>query len=96
MYGELTDIGTSLRSATVSEVLGVRAEKSLANLTLQRPDALNALNMELEVALGDGLADARYDDSVCAVTPEVTRQRQDQLLRTTVVLGMTKTLVDRS
>lgn len=88
----------------MSEVLDVRNEDGLAVLTLQRPDALNALNLELKSALADWLAGARYDDRVRAVlitgagrafcaggdlsemdpdrTPEVARQRQDQLLRT--------------
>ena len=51
----------------MSEVLDVRIEEGLAIVTLQRPDALNALNMELKTALAEWVASARYDDSVRAV-----------------------------
>lgn len=50
-----------------SGFLDVRMEDGLAVLTLNRPDALNALNLELKQALADWLARARYDDSVRAV-----------------------------
>ena len=50
-----------------AEVLDVRVEDGLAVLTLNRPDAMNALNLELKGALADWLARARYDDSVRAV-----------------------------
>ena len=51
----------------MSDVLDVRVEDGLAVVTLQRPDALNALNMELKVALADWLRSVRFDDSVRAV-----------------------------
>jgi 2-(1,2-epoxy-1,2-dihydrophenyl)acetyl-CoA isomerase len=52
----------------VSEpVLDVTVEGGLAVLTLNRPDAMNALNLELKRALADWLAHARYDQSVRAV-----------------------------
>jgi len=52
----------------VSEpVLDVSVEDGLAVLTLNRPSAMNALNLELKRALADWLAQARYDASVRAV-----------------------------
>jgi 2-(1,2-epoxy-1,2-dihydrophenyl)acetyl-CoA isomerase len=52
----------------VSEaVLDVSIEDGLAVLTLNRPEAMNALNLELKRALADWLAHARYDTSVRAV-----------------------------
>ncbi len=50
-----------------SPVLDVVVEDGLAVLTLQRPDALNALNAELKDALSDWVRAARYDDTVRAV-----------------------------
>lgn len=43
------------------DVLDVRQEDGLAILTLNRPDAMNALNLELKQALADWLRQARYD-----------------------------------
>jgi 2-(1,2-epoxy-1,2-dihydrophenyl)acetyl-CoA isomerase len=52
----------------VSEpVLDVSIEDGLAVLTLNRPEAMNALNLDLKRALGDWLAQARYDPTVRAV-----------------------------
>lgn len=48
-------------------VLDVTVEGGLAVLTLNRPDAMNALNLELKRALADWLAHARYDQSVRSV-----------------------------
>ena len=48
-------------------VLDVAIEDGLAVVTLQRPDALNALNGELKDALADMVREARYDDRVRAV-----------------------------
>lgn len=48
-------------------VLQVKVEDGLAIVTLNRPDALNALNMDLKVALAAWLAEVRYDDTVRAV-----------------------------
>lgn len=48
-------------------VLDVEVEEGLAVVTLHRPDALNALNMELKQALGSWLAATRYDETVRAV-----------------------------
>lgn len=50
-----------------ASVLDVKVEDGLAILTLNRPDAMNALNLELKRALADWLAAARYDTSVRAV-----------------------------
>jgi 2-(1,2-epoxy-1,2-dihydrophenyl)acetyl-CoA isomerase len=49
------------------QVLDVSVEDGLAVLTLNRPDAMNALNLELKRALAEWLAHARYDASVRAV-----------------------------
>jgi 2-(1,2-epoxy-1,2-dihydrophenyl)acetyl-CoA isomerase len=54
-------------TATDADVLGVQVEDGLAILTLQRPEALNALNMDLKVALAEWLAGARFDESIRAV-----------------------------
>ena len=51
----------------MSDVLDVRVEDGLATVTLNRPEALNSLNMELKVALADWLRAVRFDDSVRAV-----------------------------
>ena len=51
----------------MSDVLDVQVDDGLAHVTLQRPDALNALNMDLKLALAEWVANARYDDSVRAV-----------------------------
>jgi 2-(1,2-epoxy-1,2-dihydrophenyl)acetyl-CoA isomerase len=48
-------------------VLDVVVEEGLALVTLQRPAAMNALNLELKQALGDWLVQARYDDDIRAV-----------------------------
>lgn len=52
---------------TDAEVLDVRVDDGLAVLTLNRPDAMNALNLDLKRALADWLREARYDPSVRAV-----------------------------
>ena len=49
------------------DVLLTEVSDGLATLTLNRPDALNSLNMDLKVALASWLHDFRYDDSVRAV-----------------------------
>jgi 2-(1,2-epoxy-1,2-dihydrophenyl)acetyl-CoA isomerase len=48
-------------------VLEVCVEDGLAVVTLNRPDAMNALNLELKHALADWLVRARYDASLRAV-----------------------------
>lgn len=48
-------------------VLDVEVTDGLAVLTLNRPDAMNALNGALKDALADWLRRARYDESVRAV-----------------------------
>lgn len=50
-----------------ADVLDVRVEDGLAVVTLNRPDTMNALNLELKRALGKWLAQARYDASLRAV-----------------------------
>lgn len=50
-----------------AEVLDARLSDGLLCLTLNRPDAMNALNLELKQALAEQLARARYDDEVRAV-----------------------------
>ena len=47
--------------------LDVVVEDGLAVVTLQRPNALNALNGELKDALADWVRQARYEDSLRAV-----------------------------
>ena len=49
------------------QVLDVSVEDGLAVLVLNRPEAMNALNLDLKRALADWLAHARYDTSVRAV-----------------------------
>jgi 2-(1,2-epoxy-1,2-dihydrophenyl)acetyl-CoA isomerase len=49
------------------DVLGVRVEDGLAVLTLNRPEAMNALNLDLKHALADWLAEAMYDATLRAV-----------------------------
>lgn len=90
-----------------SGVLDVRMQEGLAVVTLNRPEARNALNLELKQALASWLAEARYDPSLRTVlitgsgsafcaggdlkemnpgrTPQQSRMRQDQLLRTVFV-----------
>lgn len=48
-------------------VLLTEVSDGLATLTLNRPDSLNSLNMDLKVALATWFHDFRYDDSVRAV-----------------------------
>lgn len=48
-------------------VLDISVEDGLAVLTLNRPNAMNALNLELKHALSEWLARARYDTSIRAV-----------------------------
>jgi 2-(1,2-epoxy-1,2-dihydrophenyl)acetyl-CoA isomerase len=48
-------------------VLDVRRDGGLAIVTLNRPDAMNALNLELKETLAAWLAEARYDLSLRAV-----------------------------
>ena len=50
-----------------SGVLNVKTQNGLAIVTLNRPDARNALNLELKQALASWLAEARYDSSLRAV-----------------------------
>jgi 2-(1,2-epoxy-1,2-dihydrophenyl)acetyl-CoA isomerase len=50
-----------------SDVLEVEVADGLATITLNRPSALNALNMDLKVALASWLDSVRYDDAVRAV-----------------------------
>lgn len=47
--------------------LDIRRNEPIVILELNRPDARNALNEEVLTALGQALADLRYDDSVRAV-----------------------------
>jgi 2-(1,2-epoxy-1,2-dihydrophenyl)acetyl-CoA isomerase len=49
------------------QVLDVSVQDGLAVLVLNRPEAMNALNLDLKRALADWLAHARYDTSVRAV-----------------------------
>jgi 2-(1,2-epoxy-1,2-dihydrophenyl)acetyl-CoA isomerase len=49
------------------DVLDVRQADGLAVVTLNRPSAMNALNLELKQALADWLARARYDTTIRAV-----------------------------
>ncbi|MCR1783683.1 enoyl-CoA hydratase/isomerase family protein [Nocardioides carbamazepini] len=56
---------TATRAAT--DALGIEERDGVLELTLQRPDAMNALNLELKQALADVLRDIRYDESVRAV-----------------------------
>lgn len=48
-------------------VLGIEQRDGVLELTLQRPEAMNALNLELKQALADVLREIRYDDTVRAV-----------------------------
>ena len=50
-----------------TNVLDVQVNDGLAVVTLQRPEALNSLNMDLKLALATWLESARYDDSIRAV-----------------------------
>jgi len=58
---------TEVATDVLSEVLGVELRDGVLELTLNRPDALNSLNLELKTALATALRDARYDESVRAV-----------------------------
>jgi 2-(1,2-epoxy-1,2-dihydrophenyl)acetyl-CoA isomerase len=49
------------------DVLNVQMTDGLAVVTLNRPEAMNALNLELKQALAEWLAAARYDTSLRAV-----------------------------
>ncbi|MDX6327300.1 MAG: hypothetical protein QOK15_3654 [Nocardioidaceae bacterium] len=49
------------------QVLDVSVEDGLAVLTLNRPGAMNALNLDLKRALAEWLSHARYDPAVRAV-----------------------------
>lgn len=53
--------------AGTSTVLGVEERDGVLEVTLQRPEAMNALNLELKQALADVLREIRYDESVRAV-----------------------------
>lgn len=50
-----------------ASVLEVRVEEGLAVVTLNRPEAMNALNLELKRSFAAWLAEVRYDLSVRAV-----------------------------
>lgn len=50
-----------------TDVLGVELADGVLELTLNRPDALNSLNLELKTDLAQVLRDIRYDPSVRAV-----------------------------
>jgi 2-(1,2-epoxy-1,2-dihydrophenyl)acetyl-CoA isomerase len=50
-----------------SDVLGTELSNGVLELTLNRPDALNSLNLELKQALADVLREVRYDESVRAL-----------------------------
>ncbi len=54
-------------SQTKTDVLQIQVADGLATVTLNRPEALNALNMELKEGLAAWLDEVRYDDSVRAV-----------------------------
>jgi 2-(1,2-epoxy-1,2-dihydrophenyl)acetyl-CoA isomerase len=51
----------------VSDVLHLDLTDAVATVTLNRPDAMNALDTELKVALRDTLAEVAEDDAVRAV-----------------------------
>ena len=53
--------------ARSEDVLSVEVSEGLATVTLNRPEAMNALNMDLKVALAEWVRHARYDDSIRAV-----------------------------
>lgn len=50
-----------------TDVLGAELTDGVLELTLNRPDAMNALNLELKDSLAAVLRDIRYDESVRAV-----------------------------
>lgn len=50
-----------------TDVLGAELQDGVLELTLNRPDAMNALNLELKDSLAAVLRDIRYDDSVRSV-----------------------------
>jgi 2-(1,2-epoxy-1,2-dihydrophenyl)acetyl-CoA isomerase len=54
-------------SYPTSDVLGLELSEGVATVTLQRPDALNALDVALKVALRDTLAALAEDSGVRAV-----------------------------
>ena len=57
----------SVATALTTEVLGVEQREGVLELTLNRPDALNSLNLELKTALAGVLREVRYDESVRAL-----------------------------
>lgn len=57
----------TVSSLVSSDVLGVELHDGVLEFTLNRPDALNSLNLELKTALATALRDARYDESVRAL-----------------------------
>src|SRR4029453_1962785 len=55
------------RGAEVTDVLRYELSDHVATVALNRPDAMNALNLELKEALRDALAQAAGDPAVRAV-----------------------------
>ena len=50
-----------------TDVLGAELQDGVLELTLNRPDALNSLNLELKESLAHVLRDIRYDEAVRSV-----------------------------
>ncbi|MSO74794.1 MAG: enoyl-CoA hydratase [Alphaproteobacteria bacterium] len=51
----------------MSEIVGVEIENAVATITLNRPEALNALNIELAKALADAVLGVEVDEGVRCV-----------------------------
>ena len=49
---------------TVSEVVLLEKKDRVATITLNRPDVLNALNLQLVLALGEAFDDVAKDDAI--------------------------------
>jgi 2-(1,2-epoxy-1,2-dihydrophenyl)acetyl-CoA isomerase len=51
----------------VTDVLRIERTEGVATLTLNRPESLNSLNLELKLAMLDALSELREDDTVRAI-----------------------------
>ena len=67
MAGKSAEVAAEVASAAATVLVDVDAESRVATITLNRPDALNALTVPMKVALLAALRQVERDRSVRAV-----------------------------
>jgi 2-(1,2-epoxy-1,2-dihydrophenyl)acetyl-CoA isomerase len=67
MFGPPRDAARRAEGGSVSDTLLIDRSHGVATLTLNRPDSLNAMSLELKEALIAGLAEVKDDQAVRAV-----------------------------